>query len=83
MWGNEKAYKVLVLKLKVRDHLECLAVDSGNIKMDLEDVDWEGMQWIDLGSRRVASFFEHGNEPSAYIKRGISCLPEELSALQE
>ena len=47
-WGNEKAQKVLVLKTEGRDHLEGLAIDSGNNKMDLEDVGWEGMECIDL-----------------------------------
>jgi hypothetical protein len=49
VWGNEKAHKVLVFKTERRDHLEGLAIDSGNNKMDLKDVGWEGMECIDLG----------------------------------
>jgi hypothetical protein len=35
-----------------------------NIKMDLRDIGWRGMDWIDL----VQGFCEHGNEPSGSIK---------------
>jgi hypothetical protein len=38
----------------------CRWVD--NIKMDLREIGWAGMNWIDLGPR------EHGNELSGSIK---------------
>jgi hypothetical protein len=36
--GTRKSTKFRYFKVNVRDHLEGLAVDSGNIKMDLENV---------------------------------------------
>ena len=63
VWANEKAHKVLVLKTERRGHLEGQAINSGNNKMHLEDVGWEGMGYIDLGQRQVASCCQHGNEP--------------------
>ena len=42
-------HKVLVLKTERRGHLEGQAIDSGNNKIDLEYVGWEGMECIDLG----------------------------------
>jgi hypothetical protein len=43
---------------------------ANNIKMDLEEVLWEGMDWIDLAQDRekVAEACEYGNEPSGSIK---------------
>jgi hypothetical protein len=32
-----------------------------NIKMDLEEIGWGGMDWIDLAQE---GSFEHSNEPS-------------------
>jgi hypothetical protein len=37
-----------------------------NIMMDLEDIGWGGVGWIDLAE--VESSCECGNEPSGYIK---------------
>jgi hypothetical protein len=37
-----------------------------NIKMDLREIGWGGMDWIDLGP--VEGSCEHGNEPSGSIK---------------
>jgi hypothetical protein len=34
-----------------------------NIKMDLTEIGWDGMDWIDLAQDR-----NHGNEPSGSIK---------------
>jgi hypothetical protein len=34
-----------------------------NIKMDLREIEWGGMDWIDLSLDR-----EHGSEPSGSIK---------------
>jgi hypothetical protein len=41
------------------------------IKIDLTDIGWEGVNWIHLAQdkTRVGSY-EHGDEPSAYIKDG-------------
>jgi hypothetical protein len=41
-----------------------------NIKMDLREIGWEGMYWIELLQDRGQwkAFFEHGNEPSGSIK---------------
>jgi hypothetical protein len=43
-WGN----------LSERDHLEDLGVDGGggNVKMDLQEVGWRDMDWIDLAPNR-------------------------------
>jgi hypothetical protein len=35
-----------------------------NIKMDLREIEWGGMDWIDLAQDR-----DHSNEPSDSIKR--------------
>jgi hypothetical protein len=37
-----------------------------NIKMDLREMRWGGMDWLSIGP--VESFCEHGNKPSASIK---------------
>jgi hypothetical protein len=43
-----------------------------NIKMDLQEVGWEGVDWIDMAqdSDRWRAFFECGNEHLESIKRG-------------
>jgi hypothetical protein len=43
-----------------------------NIKMDLQEVGWGGMDWIDMAQDRdkVVSCCECGNEPSGSIKCG-------------
>ena len=38
--------------LSERDHLEDLGVDEDSIKMDIQDVGWECMDWIDLAEDR-------------------------------
>jgi hypothetical protein len=42
-----------------------------NIKMDLRDIGWGGMDWIDLAQNRHQwrGSCEHGNEHSDSIKR--------------
>jgi hypothetical protein len=40
---------------------------ADNIKMDLVEIGWSGMDWIDLPQDRYSSC-EHGNEPSSSIK---------------
>jgi hypothetical protein len=37
-----------------------------NIKMDFREIDWDGIDWIDLVQNRGSC--EHGNEPSGSIK---------------
>jgi hypothetical protein len=40
-----------------------------NIKMDLQELEYEGMDWIELAQNRDRwRHFECGNEPSGYIK---------------
>jgi hypothetical protein len=40
-----------------------------NIKMDLSEVGWDGMDWIDLAQERLEeASCEHGNGPSGSIK---------------
>jgi hypothetical protein len=41
-----------------------------NIKMDLQEVGWGGMDWVDMAQGQVAGCCECGNEPSGSIKRG-------------
>jgi hypothetical protein len=45
---------------------------ENNIKMDLQEVEWEGMDWIDMAqdTGQVAGSCECGNESSGSIKRG-------------
>jgi hypothetical protein len=41
-----------------------------NMKMDLREVEWNGMDLTDLPQDRTnfAGSYEHGNEPSRYMK---------------
>ena len=49
MGEKRNAYRVLVGELKERDHLEDLALrERYNIKMDLEGIEWDGVDGIDL-----------------------------------
>jgi len=42
---------------------------EGNIRMDLREVEWEGVDWIHLAQDRDQWWvLEHGNEPSGSIK---------------
>jgi hypothetical protein len=43
-----------------------------NIKMEIQEVGWEGMDWIDMAQDRDRwrALCECGNEPSGSIKRG-------------
>jgi hypothetical protein len=41
----------------------------GNIKMDLEEIVWGAMDWIDLyQDRNQLRTYEHGNEPLGSVK---------------
>jgi hypothetical protein len=39
-----------------------------NIKMDLREIGWGDMEWIDLAQEPAEGSCEHGNEPSDSIK---------------
>jgi hypothetical protein len=39
-----------------------------NIKIDLREIEWGSMDWIDLAQDREQCLFEHGNEPLDSIK---------------
>jgi hypothetical protein len=39
-----------------------------NIKIDLREIGWDGMDWIDLAQRPVEGSSEHGDEPSGSLK---------------
>jgi hypothetical protein len=42
---------------------------ENNIRMDLRDIGWGGMEWIDLAQdRAMEGSCEHGNEPPGSIK---------------
>ena len=45
-----------------------------NIKMDLLEVGWRVVDWIELGQGQVAGTCECGNEPSGSIKWGRNFL---------
>ena len=46
------SYRVLVGYLKERGHLEDLGIDGILLKWDLQEVEWEGVSWIDLAQDR-------------------------------
>jgi hypothetical protein len=44
-------------------------VDNIKIQVDLREIKWDGMDWIDRAEDRpVEGSCEHGNEPSVSIK---------------
>jgi len=62
---------MFVLLNSPTDHLEDLGADGRiNTKLDLQEVGWGGMDWIDLAQDRDrgAGACECGNEPSCSIK---------------
>jgi len=64
---------MFVLLNSPTDHLEDLGADGRiNTEMDLQEVGWGGMDWIDLAHDRDkrAGDRECGNEPSCSIKCG-------------
>jgi hypothetical protein len=64
MGAKRNAYRILVGKLEGKIPLgrpESRWED--NIIMDLREIGWSGMDWIDLTQDR-----EHGNEPLRFIK---------------
>ncbi|PNF15776.1 hypothetical protein B7P43_G10443 [Cryptotermes secundus] len=71
MGEKRNAYRILVGKPEGSRTLvrpRCRWVD--NIKMDLREIGWDGMNWIDLADdkRPVEDSCEYGNEPSGFIK---------------
>jgi len=48
-------YKVLVGKPDAKNHLEDLGVDGRkkNIKRDLKEIKWEGVDWVHLAHDRA------------------------------
>jgi hypothetical protein len=64
--GTRNAYRILVGKPEGKRPLGRLKrrwVD--NIKMDLREIGWDSMDWIELVQDRYS---EHGDEPSGSLK---------------
>ena len=72
MWEMRGAYWVLVGKLKgKRPYGRPKHRWEDNIKMDLQEVGWGSMDWIDLAENSLRWWdFKCGNEPSGSIKCG-------------
>jgi hypothetical protein len=70
MGKRRGAYRVLVGKPEGKRPLGRSRLRwENNIKMDLQEMGWKGMDWIDLAhDRRVAGSCECGNETSGFIK---------------
>jgi hypothetical protein len=70
MWEKRNTYRILVGKPEGRRPLgrpRRKWVD--NIKIDLREIGWDGMDWIELAQNRaVEGSCERGNEPSGSIK---------------
>jgi hypothetical protein len=53
MGEKRGAYRVLVNKPEERESLEGLSVDGWkNIIMDIQGIEWDGVNWIDLAQDR-------------------------------
>jgi hypothetical protein len=71
MGEKRNAYRILVGKLEGKSPLGRPRLRwEDNIKMDLREIAWDGMDWIDLAQYKtpVEGPCEHGNEPSGSIK---------------
>jgi hypothetical protein len=71
MGERRNAYRILVGKPEGKGPLERPRRRwMDNIKMDLREVGWDGMDWIDLAQdrNRWRAFCECGNEPPGSIK---------------
>jgi hypothetical protein len=69
MGEKRNAYRILVGKPEGKRPLGRLRrrwVD--NIKIDLREIGWDGMDWIDLAQGPVEGSCEHGDEPSGSLK---------------
>jgi hypothetical protein len=49
---KSNAYRILVGKPEGKSHWEDQDVDVGNIKMDLREIGWDGVDWIYLDQDR-------------------------------
>jgi hypothetical protein len=68
---NRNAYRLLMGKLEEKRTLERPRRRWENsIKMDLKEIGWDGMDWIDLAQDvdHWRALGKHGNEPSGSIK---------------
>jgi hypothetical protein len=53
MGEKRGAYRVLVNKPEERKSLQDISVDGGkNINMDVQGIEWDGLNWIDLAQDR-------------------------------
>jgi hypothetical protein len=71
MGEKRNAYRILVGKPDGKIPLENPRRSSvDNIKMNLREIVWAGMDWIDMTQDKepMEGSFEHGNEPSGSIK---------------
>jgi hypothetical protein len=65
---KRNAYRILMGKPegeRPRGRPRCMWVE--NIKMDLREIGWDGMDWIDMAQDMDQSC-EHGNKPPGSIK---------------
>jgi hypothetical protein len=68
---KRNAYRILVGKPEgKRPPVRPIPRWVDNIKMDLREIGWDGMDWIDLAQDRgqFQDSYEHGNVPPGFIK---------------
>jgi hypothetical protein len=71
MWEDRNAYIILVGKPEGKRILVISRHKlDDNIKIDLKEIAWEVVGWINLAERHVAGSCEYGNEPSGCLKCG-------------
>jgi hypothetical protein len=69
MHGKRNAYKILVGKPEGKKPLgRPRHRQEDNIRMDLTEIGWKGVEWICLAQGLVVGSLEHNNEPSGSIK---------------
>jgi hypothetical protein len=71
MGEKRKAYRILVGKPEGRRSVgRPRRRWVNNIKMDLREIEWDGMDWIDVAQDRdqLEGSCEYGNEPLGSIK---------------
>jgi hypothetical protein len=51
--------------------------------MDLQETEWEGMDWVNLTQEQVVGFCKHGIEPSGSIKLRAHFLTRQNTASQD
>jgi hypothetical protein len=68
MGKKRNAYRILVGKPEGKSPLgRPKRRWAGSIKIDLIEIEWDGMDWIDLAQDRDQwSSCEHGNKPSGF-----------------